>query len=110
MSTRASEPAENAAADHCGGHRSTPITKLLFFLLMAALLISAACADTKQARTVDRLGFLKDLYPKMVDGNEDAGESLLIYKSPRIAQIPPNTYKKFMLDPVLVFRGPHSKM
>ena len=38
------------------------------------------------------------------------GESLLSYKNPRVAQIPPNTYKKFMLDPVLIFRGPHSKM
>jgi len=84
--------------------------RLVILLLLAAVLGAASCAATKQARTVDRLGFLKDLYPKMVEGNEDAGESLLIYKSPRVAQIPPNTYTKFMLDPVLVFRGPQSKM
>jgi len=84
--------------------------KLLSILDVAGILFSVACAATKQARTVDRLGFLKDLYPKMVEGNEDAGESLLIYKNPRVAQIAPNTYKKFMLDPVLIFRGPHSKM
>lgn len=84
--------------------------RLLSLLLIAGILTVAACAATKQARTVERLGFLKELYPKMVEGNEDMGESLLIYKNPRIAQIPPNTYKKFMLDPVLVFRGPQSKM
>lgn len=89
-------------------HRTT--VRLLITVLTGAILASAGCGATKQARTVERLGFLKDYYPRMVEGNEDAGESLLIYKNPRVAQIPPNTYKKFMLDPVLVFRGPHSKM
>jgi len=84
--------------------------RLLSVLLIAGMLTGAACAATKQARTVERLGFLKELYPKMIEGDENAGESLLSYKNPRVAQIPPNTYKKFMLDPVLVFRGPHSKM
>ena len=83
---------------------------LLSLLLIASMLAVPACAATKQARTVERLGFLKDLYPKMSEGDESVGESLLIYKNPRVAQIPPHTYKKFMLDPVLVFRGPHSKM
>ena len=84
--------------------------RLLSLLLIAGVMAGAACAATKQARTVERLGFLKDLYPKMIEGDEKAGESLLIYKNPRAAQIPPHTYRKFMLDPVLVFRGPHSKM
>ena len=84
--------------------------RLLSVLLIAGILAGPACAATKQARTVERLGFLKDLYPKMVEGDEHAGESLLTYKNPRVAQIPPNTYKKFMLDPVLLFRGAHSKM
>ncbi len=110
MSTRAAEPMKNAAVGHPDAERSSGLRSLFCVLLMAALLASAACAATKQARTVERLGFLKDLYPKMVEGNEDLGESLLIYKNPRIAQIPPNTYKKFMLDPVLIFRGPESKM
>src|SRR4029453_3602136 len=83
---------------------------LLGVLLIAGILAGPACAATKQARTVERLGFLKDLYPKMVEGDEQAGGSLVAYKNPRVAQIPPNTYKKFMLDPVLVFRGAHSKM
>ena len=84
--------------------------RLLCTVLIVAIALVTACADTKQARTVERLGFLKDLYPKMIEGDEDAGESLLIYKNPRVVQIPPQTYKKFMLDPVLVFRGSHSKM
>ena len=84
--------------------------RLLCTLLIVGIASVTACADTKQARTVERLGFLKDLYPKMIEGDEKAGESLLIYRNPRVAQIAPNTYKKFMLDPVLVFRGPHSKM
>jgi hypothetical protein len=83
---------------------------LLTVLLIAGLCATAACGATKQARTVERLGFLKDLYPKMIEGDENAGESLLVYRNPRVASIPPNTYKKFMLDPVLVFRGPQSKM
>jgi hypothetical protein len=77
---------------------------------VAIVLFVPGCAATKQARTVERLGFLKDLYPKMHEGNEDAGESLLIYKNPKVALIPPHTYTKIMLDPVLMFRGPQSKL
>lgn len=86
------------------------IVRLLIIVLTGAMLVSAGCGATKQARTVERLGFLKDYYPRMVEGDENAGESLLIYRNPRVALIQPNTYKKFMLDPVLVFRGPQSKM
>ena len=62
--------------------------RLLSLLLIMGMLAGWGCGATKQARTVERLGFLKDLYPKMVEGNEDAGESLLIYRNPRVAQIP----------------------
>jgi hypothetical protein len=113
MFTRAPKHVENAPTDSPDQHLSARrrlSRRLLVLFLMAAVLSAAACGATKQARTVERLGFLKDLYPKMVEGNEDAGESLLIYRNPRVAKIPPNTYKKFMLDPVLIFRGPHSKM
>ncbi len=79
-------------------------------LLIVLVLPVAGCAATKQARTVERLGFLKDLYPRMTEGDENAGESLLIYKNPKVLHIPPNSYTKIMLDPVLVFRGPQSKM
>jgi hypothetical protein len=79
-------------------------------LLVGLILSTSGCAATKQARTVDRLGFLKDLYPQMKEGDENAGESLLIYKNPKVSSIPANTYTKVMLDPVLFFRGPESKM
>lgn len=84
-----------------------PFSRILLIGLVVTL---CGCPATKQARTVDKLGFLKDLYPIMTRGNEDAGESLLIYKNPRVPSIPPNSYKKILLDPVLVFRGPQSKM
>ncbi len=84
--------------------------RLLQSIMLIAIVFFFGCAATKQARTVERLGFLKDLYPKMSEGNEQAGEPLLIYKGPRLALIPPNTYTKLMLDPVLLFRGPESKM
>jgi hypothetical protein len=83
------------------------LQSMLLILIMAVL---AACGETKQARTVDRLGFLKDLYPMMSEGNEKAGESLLIYKNPKVALLPSRSYSKILLDPVLVFRGPKSKM
>jgi hypothetical protein len=79
-------------------------------VLIAVLLLLCGCAATKQARTVEKLGFLKDLYPVMNEGNENAGESLLIYKNPKVPLIPPNTYTRIMLDPVLIFRGPESKL
>src|SRR5690348_8796228 len=113
MLTRASERVEKTFPDHPDHYWSTQRRmsgRLLVLLLAAVVLGAPACGATKQARTVERLGFLKDLYPKMVEGDEHAGESLLIYRNPRVAVIPPNTYKKFMLDPVLVFRGPNSKM
>ena len=47
--------------------------RLLSVLLIAGILVGPACAATKQARTVERLGFLKDLYPQMVEGDEHAG-------------------------------------
>jgi hypothetical protein len=79
-------------------------------LLITLALSISGCAATKQARTVERLGFLKDLYPRMTEGDEHAGESLLIYKNPKVPDIPPNSYTKIMLDPVLFFRSPQSKM
>ncbi|HSE60139.1 MAG TPA: DUF3313 domain-containing protein [Nitrospiraceae bacterium] len=85
-------------------------TALHAVLLVGMVLLLYGCPATKQARTVERLGFLKDLYPVMTEGNESAGESLLIYKNPTVAQLPPHSYTKILLDPVLIFRGPESKM
>ena len=45
----------------------------------------------------------------MTEGDEHAGESLLIYKNPKVPNIPPNSYTKIMPDPVLFFRGPNRK-
>jgi hypothetical protein len=78
--------------------------------LIAVVMLLSGCPATKQARTVERLGFLKDLYPVMSEGNENAGESLLIYKNPKVVLMPPNSYIRIKLDPVLIFRGPESKM
>ncbi|MGQ0812805.1 MAG: DUF3313 domain-containing protein [Nitrospiraceae bacterium] len=82
-------------------------------LITAVLLLTVApfgCAATKQGRTVEKLGFLKDLYPLMSHGNEDAGESLLVYRNPKAALITKGSYTKIMLDPVLIFRGEKTKM
>lgn len=81
-------------------------TVTLFALLLVVAL--TGCAATKQARSVEKMGFLKDLYPLMQDGKDL--EALLIYRNPKVAAIPKGTYTKFMLDPVLVFRGSESKM
>src|SRR5574341_958695 len=82
-----------------------PTVTLFALLLMVAL---TGCAETKQARNVHKMGFLKDLYPLMQDGKD--WEALLIYRNPKVDTIPKGTYRKFLLDPVLVFRGPESKM
>lgn len=76
--------------------------------MLALALILSGCAATKQARDVERSGFLKDLYPLMQDGEKY--EALLVYRNPKVAAIPRGTYTKFMLDPVLVFRGAEAKM
>jgi hypothetical protein len=90
--------------------KESVLIRLHAVLLVAMVLVVCGGAATKQARTVDKLGFLRDLYPKMTEGNEDAGESLLVYKNPKAALIPSGTYSKIMVDPVLIFRGPQSKM
>ena len=57
------------------------------FVFLVVLL--AACAPTKQARSVETTGFLGTLYPLMHKGEE--GEALLTYKSPKVAAIPRGT-------------------
>ncbi|BCA56892.1 lipoprotein [Nitrospira sp. KM1] len=64
----------------------------------------AACAPTKQARSVDTSGFLGNLYPLMHKGED--GESLLVYKNPKVATIPRGTYKKMLLDHVQIWSEP----
>ncbi|NGZ07793.1 MAG: DUF3313 domain-containing protein [Nitrospira sp. LK70] len=71
-------------------------------LIMVALLVG--CASTKQARSMEKSGFLGDLYPLMQKGKE--GEALLVYKNPRVALIPRGTYKKMLLEPVTMWGPP----
>jgi hypothetical protein len=73
----------------------------IMLIILVALL--AGCASTKQARSMEKSGFLGDLYPLMHEGAQ--GEALLIYKNPRVAEIPRGTYKKILLEPVTVW-GP----
>ena len=66
--------------------------------------ILSACSPTKQARSVETSGFLGTLYPLMHKGDE--GEALLIYKNPKVANIPRGTYKKMILDHAEVWSEP----
>ncbi len=77
---------------------------VLFLMLTVPVL---GCGATKQARSVEKSGFLKDLYPRMHDGGKY--EALLVYRNPRLLLIPKGTYTRIMLDPVLVFRGPEAR-
>lgn len=89
------------------------MARFLRFAVIALTIVvwmTSGCAATKQARTVEKLGFLKDLYPLMRHGNEENGESLLLYRNPKIPSIPKGSYTKFILDPVLIFRGPESRL
>jgi hypothetical protein len=73
----------------------------IILIVVAALLVG--CAATKQARTMEKSGFLGDVYPLMHKGGN--GEALLIYKNPRVAEIPRGTYRKMLLEPVTIW-GP----
>jgi hypothetical protein len=68
------------------------------------LILIAACHPTKQARSVEPSGFLKNLYPLMHKGEE--GEALLIYRNPKVEQIAPGTYKKMWLDRAEIWAEP----
>lgn len=74
----------------------------IVLLVMIALLVG--CKSTKQARSMEQVGFLGDLAPLMQKGKE--GEALLVYKSPRVALIPRGTYKKMLLEPVTLWGPP----
>jgi Protein of unknown function (DUF3313). len=76
------------------------LTRILVLVIVASLV---GCAATKQARSVEQSGFLGDLYPLMHKGGD--GEALLIYKNPKVAEIPRGTYTKMLLEPVTIW-GP----
>ncbi len=70
--------------------------RLQSMLVVTILLLLFGCAATKQARTVERLGFLKDLYPMMAEGNENAWRVFIDLQESQSGSYPSNTYTKFM--------------
>ena len=72
------------------------------------LVLLGGCATTKQARDVERSGFLGDIYPLLHEGKE--GEALLVYKPEKIDHARAAQYTKMLLDPVTIWRGDESKM
>jgi Protein of unknown function (DUF3313) len=77
-------------------------------LFLSFMILLAACAPTKQARSVETTGFLGTLYPLMHEGSD--GEALFVYRNPKIATIPHGTYKKMLLDRVQVWGEPTTDM
>ena len=77
-------------------------------LSVVACVTLAGCAATKHARSVEPSGFLQDLYPQMREGKGD--EALLVYRNPHVDWATKATYKKVLLDPVMIWRGKDSKM
>lgn len=77
-------------------------------LSVAVCIMLAGCAGTKQARTVEPSGFLQDLYGQMREGKGD--EALLVYRNPQVDWPTKATYRKVLLDPVMIWRGKDSKI
>jgi hypothetical protein len=76
----------------------------LLSIVLLFLMLPANCSPTKQARSVETSGFLGDLYASMRQGGD--GETLLVYRNPKIATIPRGTYKQMLLDHVQVWGPP----
>ncbi len=68
------------------------------------LILLTACAATRQARDVEKTGFLDD-YSILREGKED--EALLVYRKPGVNWI---SYSKIMIDPVTVWLGKDSQL
>lgn len=83
------------------------MVRLSRVLLLVMVVLLAGCASTKQARSMEKSGFLGDVYPLMHKGEE--GEALLLYKNPRVADIPRGTYKKMLIEPVTIWGPPASE-
>lgn len=79
-------------------------TVLYVLLVVMLVTIFAGCAPTRQARYVDKSGFLGD-YSMLREGK--SGEALLIYRNPKANW---SAYNKIMLDPVTVWVGKDSDM
>ena len=84
--------------------------------LTLALVWLAGCASTKQpiriaplGKVVKDAGFLGDLYPLMREGKGD--EALRLYRNPKFESTATFAqYNKVLLDPVVIYAGPGSKL
>ena len=70
--------------------------KKIMLVSIAAALLCSGCSVTKQARSVEKSGYLgDDIYALVKEGK--GGESLLIYKN---EQVNPKKYTKIMIEKV----------
>jgi len=76
--------------------------QVLLTLLCVVLLSS--CAQTRQAQSVEKTGFLED-YSILREGGE--GEALLVYRNPKVNW---TSYLKVIVDPVTVWLGKDSQL
>ncbi len=83
------------------------IRRQIVILGVTVALLVGGCAATKHARTVEKSGFLADVYPLMHKGKED--EALLVYRNPKTKDLV-KTYDKIQLDPVTIWRGKESQL
>jgi hypothetical protein len=73
--------------------------------VLLALVISAGCAETRHAMSVDKSGFLgQELYAKMTKGDEDKLEAALKWRDD--SAILEGSYTKIILDPIVLYRKP----
>lgn len=79
--------------------RSNTMRAACAAVVAIALILTAGCAATHQARNVKTSGFLQD-YAQLQEGT--GGEALLIYTNP---QADFRKYTKIMLDPIKVYPG-----
>ncbi len=77
-------------------------TQVLLTLLCIVLLSS--CAQTRQARSVEKTGFLGD-YSMLREGGK--GEALLVYHNPKVNW---TSYSKMMVEPVTIWLGKDSQL
>ena len=71
---------------------------------LSLLLMSAGCQSTRQARSVEKAGFLGD-YSLLREGGKD--EALLVYQKPGVNWI---SYSKVIIDPVTIWLGKDSQL
>jgi len=74
-------------------------TCLKVFAFASLIVLIGGCAPTRQARSVEKSGFLGD-YSMLREGEK--GEALLVYKNPKANW---KSYDKVIIDPVTVWFG-----